>query len=108
MSTTTLIPREEVARQFGVSTALLSQYEARGLLRVVSQGNLQGYDPSELRRVWTVLSLQRDAGINLAGVECVLRLRDQFDALHAQMNAVANRLRALIDEEWDDETQTQP
>ena len=35
--------------------------------------------PAEIRRIWTIVSYQRDLGINLAGVEAILKLRDHMD-----------------------------
>ncbi len=107
MSASRVIPRDVVARQLGVPSSLLSHYEKRGLVRVVSEGAVQGYEPAELGRVWTVLSLHRDAGINLAGVECVLRLRDQVRFLHHQMLQVAEQLREIADEPWHEDAESE-
>lgn len=98
---TRLISREVVAEHLGVSSALLVQYEERGLIRAESDGAGEGYPPRELRRVWSVLSLQRDAGINVAGVECILRLRDQVDALREQLVEVARQLSDLVEADPD-------
>jgi MerR family transcriptional regulator/heat shock protein HspR len=98
---TRLVAREVVAERLGVSRTLLLQYEARGLIRAERDADCEGYPPAELRRVWSVLSLQRDAGINVAGVECVLRLRDQVNLLQRQLAAVAAELGALIEEDHD-------
>lgn len=96
---TTIIARDEVARHLGVSPELLLRYEARGLVHAVRRGDHEGYEPAELRRVWSVLSLHRDAGVNLAGVECILQLRTQLDALCRQMGELARELDALMESE---------
>ena len=44
---------------------------------------LEGYGPAEIRRLWTVVSLHRDLGVNLAGVEAILRLRSHVDRLQS-------------------------
>ena len=46
---------------------------------------MEGYGPAEIRRVWTIVSCQRDLGINLAGVEVVLRLRDHLEDVHRRL-----------------------
>ena len=97
----TIIPREQVAENFAVSTTLLVRYERHGLVRAVRRGDVEGYEPAELRRLWTIVSLQRDLGINLAGVEAVLKLRAHLDAVHRQLGQLAEALRTAL--EADDE-----
>src|SRR4051812_34293591 len=92
-----IIPREQVAEQFAVSARILARYEARGLARAVRQGDVEGYEPDEVRRLWTILTLQRDLGINLAGVEAVLKLRAQMGQLHRRLAALAEQLRTISD-----------
>lgn len=92
-----IIPREQVARNLAVSPAVLVRYEARGLVRSVREGDLEGYEPSEVRRVWTVLSLHRDAGINLAGIEAILRLRERLDEAHGQLRRLASEMRQALE-----------
>ena len=86
-------PRELVAERLAVSTATLLRYESRGLVRVTERG----YAPVEVRRVWSIVTLQRDLGINLAGVEVILRLRDQIDATHHHLGRIARDLQILAD-----------
>ena len=90
-------PRDQVARQFVVETRVLLRYEARGLLRAVKSGDAEGYGPGEVRRLWSILSLQRDLGVNLAGVEAILRLRAHIADLHGRLGALADDLRAALE-----------
>ena len=92
-------PREVVAARLAVSTATLLRYEGRGLVRAVRQqeAGAEGYGPVEVRRIWTIVTFQRDLGINLAGVEVILRLRDQLDATHGRLGRLARDLGALAD-----------
>jgi MerR family transcriptional regulator/heat shock protein HspR len=92
-----LISREEVAERLAVPSRLLLCYEARGLVRSVRQGNVEGYPPSEVRRIWTVLSCQLDLGINLAGVEAILKLRDQLAEVHRRLGEVSHELQDALD-----------
>lgn len=91
--------RDHVAERFAVSTRLLLRYERRGLVRASKRGDVEGYAPAEVRRIWTVLSLQRDLGINMAGVEAVVKLREHVDELHTRLSGLARRLREVLDEE---------
>ncbi len=90
----TIISRDEVVQRLRVPARLLVRYETRGLVRSVRDGDREGYEPSELRRVWTVVSLHRDLGINLAGIEAILNLRGQIDAIHEQLARIAKALES--------------
>ncbi len=92
-----IIPREQVVRRLAVNPAILARFEARGLIRCVREGGVEGYEPTELRRVWTVVSLHRDAGVNLAGIEAILRLRDRLDEDRRQFRRFASALLAGLD-----------
>ena len=95
----TILSREQVAHHLAVSPRLLVRYEARGLVRPVRQGDVEGYGPAEIRRAWTVVSLHRDLGINLAGIEAVLRLRGHMEQLHARLSEATSRLREALEAE---------
>jgi MerR family transcriptional regulator/heat shock protein HspR len=92
-----LIPRTDVARQLAISPRVLLRYEQLGLVRVSHDGAEEGYEPSQVRRIWTILSFQRDLGINLAGVEVILRLHDQMCELHERLGLLAGEIRELLD-----------
>jgi MerR family transcriptional regulator/heat shock protein HspR len=94
-----ILPRELVARQLAVSPRLLLRYEQVGLVRVERAGDVEGYGPRELRRLWTVVSLHRDLGINLAGIEAVLRLHDHVAELHRRVQELADRLHRALEAE---------
>lgn len=92
-----ILPREFVAERLSVPTSLLARYEARGLVRSVRVGPIEGYEPSEIRRIWTVVSLQRDLGVNLAGVEAIVKLRAHMDDLHGRLAELARRLSEAME-----------
>ena len=104
--TPTIFTREQVARQLSVTPAMLRRYEAYGLVRLVREGDIEGYGPAEVRRVWTIVSCQQDLGINLAGVEAVLKLRDHVAEIHRQLEGLAVRVRQALDA--DDEQASHP
>lgn len=93
----TIIPREQVAERFRVPATLLVRYEARGLVRSARQGDLVGYEPSEVRRVWSVVSLHRDLGINLAGIEAILKLRTHLGEVHSRLAELARTLGETLE-----------
>ncbi len=71
-----------VARQFDVHPQTLRVYEREGLIHPQrSPGNTRRYTRRDLQRLQTILNLTRELGVNLAGVEVILRLKEQVDAL---------------------------
>ncbi len=92
-----IIPRDQVADKLSVSPGVLDRYEALGLVRAVQVGAEFGYEPAQIRRLWTIVSFQRDLGINLAGIEVILRLHDRLFELHCQVHDLAEQLREAID-----------
>lgn len=94
-----IIPRDVAARELSVSTRWLARYESAGLVKVVREGDVEGYGPAEVRRLWTIVTCQRDLGINLAGVEAILKLRDHMAEVHLRLEGVADQLRQFLEEE---------
>ena len=92
-----ILPRDLVAERLSIPPSVLVRYEARGLVRSVRRGAVEGYEPAEIRRIWTVVSLQRDLGINLAGVEAIVKLRAHMDEVHRQLADLARRLGEAIE-----------
>jgi MerR family transcriptional regulator/heat shock protein HspR len=94
-----IIPRDLVARELAVSTTVLARYESLGLVRAVHDGSVEGYEPAQIRRLWSIVSYQRDLGINLAGVEVILQLVDHLSQVHHRVNQLAVELKKLFDED---------
>jgi MerR family transcriptional regulator/heat shock protein HspR len=92
-----IISRDVVARELAVSPTLLIRYERMGLIECISEGEIQGYEPAQVRRIWSITSYQRDLGVNLAGVEVILRLRDRMSHLHHDLKDFAEQLQDLVE-----------
>ena len=85
-----------VSERYDIHPQTLRMYEREGLLEPNrSQGNTRLYDDTALKRLETILTLTRDMGVNLAGVEVILRLRDEVKKL-SQEN---RQLRQVVDNE---------
>lgn len=93
-----IIPRDEVARRFAIQRRVLVRYESRGLVHLLQEGEVEGYSPDELARLRTIVSLQRDLGVNLNGVEAILHLRAQVDDLYRHLREVAERFEIALDD----------
>ena len=65
----------------------LRMYEREGLLKPSrSEGNTRLYTAEDLERLELVLSLTRDLGVNLAGVEVILNMRRRMEEMQAEMS----------------------
>lgn len=75
-----------VATLYKIHPQTLRLYERVGLLKPSrSQGNTRLYTDSDLERLDIILNLSRDMGVNLAGIEIILNMRDKMDQMHRQM-----------------------
>ena len=90
-----------VAERFDIHPQTLRLYEREGLLTPArSKGNTRLYDDEALGRLETILTLTRDLGVNLAGVEVILNLREQLRDMQHELDRLLDRVRHdLVDQE---------
>src|SRR5881296_1407282 len=75
-----------VAEQYEIHPQTLRLYEREGLLKPSrSDGNTRLYTPEDLERLEVILHLTRDLGVNLAGVEIILNMREKMQQMQQQM-----------------------
>ena len=85
-----------VAEQYGVHPQTLRLYEREGLLKPSrSDGNTRLYTDEDLERLEVILKLTRDLGVNLAGVEIILNMREKMDAMQKQIEQFVATLNEL-------------
>jgi MerR family transcriptional regulator/heat shock protein HspR len=88
-----------VAELFDVHPQTLRLYEREGLLKPSrSEGNTRLYTDTDLERLEVILSLTRDLGVNLAGVEIILNMREKMDAMQQEFERFFEYLRAHASE----------
>ncbi len=76
-----------VAQTYGIHPQTLRLYEREGLLRPSrTEGNTRLYSEEDLRQLETILNLTRDLGVNLAGVEIILNMRDKMEKMQGEMS----------------------
>ncbi len=76
-----------VAERFDIHPQTLRLYEREGLLQPArSSGNTRLYDDETIRRLEIILTLTRDLGVNLAGVEVILNMREQMERMQSEMD----------------------
>src|SRR5271157_4330815 len=75
-----------VAEQYQIHPQTLRLYEREGLLAPSrSEGNTRLYTDEDLERLEVILKLTRDLGVNLAGVEIILNMREKMSAMQDQI-----------------------
>lgn len=75
-----------VAELYKVHPQTLRLYERVGLLKPSrSQGNTRLYTDSDLERLEVILNLTRQMGVNLAGIEIILNMREKMAEMQRQM-----------------------
>jgi MerR family transcriptional regulator, heat shock protein HspR len=75
-----------VAEQYDIHPQTLRLYEREGLLKPSrSDGNTRLYTDDDLERLEVILHLTRDLGVNLAGVEIILNMREKMSEMQTQI-----------------------
>jgi MerR family transcriptional regulator, heat shock protein HspR len=88
-----------VATQYEIHPQTLRLYEREGLLKPSrSEGNTRLYTDADLERLEVILSLTRDLGVNLAGVEIILNMREKMDAMQREFERFFAFLQAHAEE----------
>jgi MerR family transcriptional regulator, heat shock protein HspR len=86
-----------VAEQYQLHPQTLRLYEREGLLKPSrSEGNTRLYTDEDLERLEMILKLTRDLGVNLAGVEIILNMREKMAEMQRQVEAFVSGLNAEI------------
>ena len=88
-----------VADHYDIHPQTLRLYEREGLLKPSrSEGNTRLYTDSDLERLEVILSLTRDLGVNLAGVEIILNMREKMDAMQHEFERFFQYLQTHVEE----------
>jgi MerR family transcriptional regulator/heat shock protein HspR len=76
-----------VAQKYNIHPQTLRLYEREGLLKPSrTEGNTRLYSEVDLEQLETILSLTRDLGVNLAGVEIILNMRRRIEQMQQEVN----------------------
>jgi MerR family transcriptional regulator/heat shock protein HspR len=82
------------ARIVGMHAQTLRQYERVGLVEPKrSRGNIRLYSRADVERLRQVQRLISDLGVNLAGVEVILRMNERIRAMEAEMERLRSELQ---------------
>lgn len=91
-----------VSRMVGLHQQTIRSYERVGLIRPArSSGNTRLYSAADIERLQQVVRLVNDLGVNLAGVDVILRMSRQIEELQEQLNEAREELARLRGEDPD-------
>jgi len=91
-----------VAELYQVHPQTLRLYERQGFLKPSrSDGNTRLYTDEDLRKLEIILTLTRELGVNLAGVEVILHMREKMERMQVQVEelfeSVHNQSSSTLD-----------
>lgn len=76
-----------VAKLMSIHPQTLRQYEREGLLKPSrTEGRMRLYSQRDIDKLKMILTLARDMGVNLAGIDIVLQLKAQIEELQSEIN----------------------
>lgn len=83
-----------VAELYDIHPQTLRMYEREGLLQPNrSEGNTRLYSSVDLERLELILTLTRELGVNLAGVEVILNMRENMSRLQQEVGSLMTYVR---------------
>jgi MerR family transcriptional regulator/heat shock protein HspR len=91
-----------VAELHNVHPQTLRLYERFGLLKPSrSEGNTRLYTEGDLQRLEVILTLTREMGVNLAGIEIILNMREKMAEMQRQMEAFTQFVQGELSRDLD-------
>ena len=88
-----------VSERYAIHPQTLRLYEREGLIKPArSAGNTRLYDEEALRRLEIILTLTRELGVNLAGVEVILNMKERMDAMQGEVDRLLQYVRDIAQE----------
>jgi MerR family transcriptional regulator/heat shock protein HspR len=85
-----------VSKVLGIHPQTLRQYEREGLITPArSEGKIRLYSQRNIDEIKDILELTRDLGVNIAGVDMILRMRKRMKELEAEVEDLRQKLCSL-------------
>lgn len=86
-----------VAKTYDIHPQTLRMYEREGLLLPSrTDGNTRLYAQEDVERLEAILGLTRDFGVNLAGVDLILKMREQMEKMQEDVNELLQAFRQVF------------
>ena len=90
-----------VAEMFGVHQQTLRLYERQGLIDPArSEGGTRYYSEDDLERLEVIMALTRDMGVNLAGVQVIIELREKLMSALERLGELEELIESRAFEEF--------
>lgn len=90
-----------VAEMLHIHPQTLRIYESEGFIKPKrTEGNTRLYSDEDIERIKTVLRLTRDMGVNLAGVDMILGMRERMEQMRMEMEEMMRHLSEEIRAEF--------
>jgi MerR family transcriptional regulator/heat shock protein HspR len=87
-----------IAERYGIHPQTLRMYEREGLLKPArTGGNTRLYDADTIERLEIILTLTRHLGVNLAGVEVILHMKQRMERMHGEVQKMLGVLREELE-----------
>ena len=84
------------ARMLGIQTHTLRYYERIGIIEPArSRGNIRLYSEKDVTQIRRAQTLMNDLGVNLAGVEVIMRMAQHMNELQNQLHELESELDKL-------------
>lgn len=89
-----------VAEILGLHPQTLRQYEKIGLvIPSRSVGNSRRYSEDDVEKLRYITSLTKDMGVNLAGVQIIMEMKNQISSMNRQISSVEEHIRTKYGED---------
>ncbi len=89
-----------VSEMLGVHPQTLRLYEREGFIKPRrSGGNTRLYSEDDVEKIEMIMRLTRELGVNLAGVEVILSMREKMETMHREMEETIQQLRQELEHE---------
>ena len=88
-----------VAEEYGVHPQTLRLYEREGLITPSRSAKGTRYYTEDVERLALILNLTRDLGVNLAGVEIILNMREKMNRMQREFENFLQYIRENIAQE---------
>jgi len=90
-----------VAQMLRVHPQTLRLYERRGLVRPTrTEGNTRLYSREDIERLRMILRLANDLGVNLAGIEVILKMRERIEQLERERDELVQKIFSALLQEF--------
>ncbi len=85
-----------VAKMYKIHPQTLRLYEKEGLLKPSrTEGNTRLYTEEDLEQLDFILTLARDLGVNIAGIDVILRIKHQMDEMQKSIELLLEIIKNL-------------